>query len=85
MAMRQGHRCANAFPQFPGLADRDSLAQLLQFDVYCAGGCGALPYLVFVADLGVATAAIVASCAMGIGGALGGSFSAITLLALRRP
>ncbi len=45
---------------------------------------GAERYLVVLADLGVASAAIAGCCAMGIGGALGGSFSAITLLVLRR-
>ena len=41
-------------------------------------------YLVFVADFGVATVAIAVCCALGIGGAIGGSCSTIALLAVRR-
>ncbi|MFM1559182.1 MAG: hypothetical protein ACKJSK_07725, partial [Roseibacillus sp.] len=41
-------------------------------------------YLVFVADFGVAAVAIAVCCALGIGGAIGGSCSTIALLAVRR-
>ena len=41
-------------------------------------------YLVFVADFGIATVAIAVCCALGIGGAIGGSCSTIALLAVRR-
>lgn len=41
-------------------------------------------YLVSVAELGVATVAIVVWCALGIGCAIGGSCSTIVLLAVRR-